>query len=106
MSDRLDLPSTPTARRRRRRLPPKVADAERLAELLGLGIRTIRSMDSAGKLPRPLKLGARTVWIIREIRDWLAAARNGIPPDRREWEAIRASSNGRHATQHAGRLPR
>jgi predicted DNA-binding transcriptional regulator AlpA len=83
-----------------------VADAECLAELLGLGVRTIRTMDAAGKLPRPLKLGARTVWIIREVREWLAAARNGIPPDRREWEALRAAVNGRHATQHAGpRLP-
>jgi predicted DNA-binding transcriptional regulator AlpA len=91
---------------RRRRLPPIVADAERLAELLGLGIRTVRSMDSAGKLPRPLKLGARTVWIIREIREWLAAARNGIPPDRREWEAMRAASNGRHAPQHASQQRR
>ena len=79
-----DLQPDTTPARRRRRLSPLVADARRLAELLGLGVRTIRTMDAAGKLPRPLKLGARTVWIIREIREWLAAARNGIPPDRRE----------------------
>jgi hypothetical protein len=50
-------------------------------------------MDYAGKLPRPIKLGSRTVWIIAEIRAWLAAAQNGIPPNRPQWETIRAAQD-------------
>jgi predicted DNA-binding transcriptional regulator AlpA len=101
-----ELPA-PRRSRRRRRLSPMVADARRLAQLLGLSVRTIRSLDSSGRLPRPIKLGSRTLWILREIRDWLAAARNGIPPDRREWDALRAAErNGQHAGRHAGRPPR
>jgi predicted DNA-binding transcriptional regulator AlpA len=95
---------------RRHRLSPLVADARRLARLLGLGVRTIRSMDAAGKLPRPIRLGSRVVWVLGGewgIRAWLAAARNGIPPTRLEWEAMRAAErNSQHAQRHAGRLPR
>jgi predicted DNA-binding transcriptional regulator AlpA len=83
-----DQPARPRSRHRRR-LSPLVADARLLAQLLGLGVRTVRTMDYAGRLPRPIKLGTRTVWLIREIREWLAAAKNGIPPDRRTWEAQR-----------------
>ncbi len=73
--------------RRRRPLSPLVADAKRLARLLCLGVRTVRTMDYGGKLPRPLKLGTRTVWVVHEIRDWLAAG----APDRAAWEAIKKS---------------
>jgi predicted DNA-binding transcriptional regulator AlpA len=73
-------------RRRRRRLSPLVADARLLAHLLSLGLRTIRSMDYSGKLPRPIKLGgSRTVWVLSEIRRWLAAG----APDRQTWESIK-----------------
>ena len=64
-----------------------MADAKRLARLLCLGVRTVRTMDAAGKLPRPIRLNARVVWNIREIRDWLAAG----APDRAAWEAIKKS---------------
>jgi predicted DNA-binding transcriptional regulator AlpA len=72
-----------TAKRRLRQLPPLVADAKRLSRLLGVGVRSVRTWDYAGKLPRPIKLGARTVWVLSEIRAWLAAG----APDRAEWEA-------------------
>jgi predicted DNA-binding transcriptional regulator AlpA len=62
-----------------------VADAKRLSRLLGIGVRTIRSMDAAGKLPKPTRLNTRVVWIIREIRQWLEAG----APDRAEWEALK-----------------
>jgi predicted DNA-binding transcriptional regulator AlpA len=90
-----DPPRVPAKPRRRRRLNPLVADAKRLAQLLGLGVRTIRSMDYSGQLPRPIKLGSRMVWIITEIHRWLAAAKNGIPPDRRQWELMRDQRKGR-----------
>ena len=70
---------------RRRRLSPLVADARRLARLLGVGVRSVRTWDYGGKLPRPVKLGARTVWVLSEIRAWLSAG----APDRAEWEALK-----------------
>ena len=82
------LPAESAPKRSRRRLSPLVADAKRLSRLLCLGVRTIRSMDSAGKLPRPIRLNTRVVWIIREIRDWLEAG----APDRSTWEALKRTS--------------
>ncbi|MBN9523298.1 helix-turn-helix domain-containing protein [bacterium] len=66
---------------------PLVADAKGLAKLLGLGVRTIRSHDAAGKLPQPLKLGGRVVWRLDELRAWLDAG----APDRATWAALRAA---------------
>ena len=37
---------------------PLVVDARRLAVLLGCGLRTLRTWDSAGKLPAPVRIGA------------------------------------------------
>jgi predicted DNA-binding transcriptional regulator AlpA len=87
------LPARPAApnppARKRRRLSPLVADARRLAKLLCAGVRTVRTWDAAGKLPRPLKLGGKkTVWLLSELRDWLAAG----APGRDEWEARKAAS--------------
>ena len=62
-------------------------DAERLARMLsGVGVRTIRTWDAAGKLPRPVKIGGRTLWYVREVHAWLAAG----SPDRATWEAMKA----------------
>jgi len=73
-------------KRRRHRLSPLVADAKRLSLLLGgVGIRSIRSWDAGGKLPKPIRLGSRVVWSIREIRDWLHAG----APDRATWERLK-----------------
>lgn len=67
--------------------PERIAvSAKQLATMLGLSLRTIRTMDAAGKLPRPVKLGARSVrWRVRDIDDWLAAG----CPGRAQWEAVR-----------------
>ena len=80
--------SAPTPKRRRR-LPPLVADAKRLSPLLGgVGIRSIRTWDAGGRLPRPIKLGARTVWLLSEVKAWLRAG----APDRAEWERLRRAA--------------
>jgi predicted DNA-binding transcriptional regulator AlpA len=80
----------PQRSRCKRRLSPLVADARRLARLLCCGLRSIRTWDAAGKLPRPIKLGVRVVWVLSEIRAWLAA---GAPP-REEWEAMKRVQGG------------
>lgn len=66
---------------------PLVVDAKRLAELLAVGLRTVRTWDAAGKLPEPLRIGGRVVWRLDELRAWLDAG----APDRKTWAAIRAA---------------
>lgn len=74
---------------------PLAVDAKRLAAMLGLSVRTIRSMDSAGKLPRPVKLNGRAVrWVLdgpTGIRSWLQAA----CPDRGAWGAMTSNRRDR-----------
>jgi len=81
------LPVTAPVRPKRRRPPPLVVDAKRLATLLTCGVRTVRTLDAAGKLPTPLRLGGRVVWRRAEIKAWVAAG----CPDRAAWEAIKAA---------------
>jgi len=61
--------------------------AQQLAPMLGLSVRTVRTMDSAGRLPHPVKLNGHAVrWVLdgpMGIRAWLAAG----APDRSEFEA-------------------
>ena len=70
-------------------------DAKQLGQILNLSVRTIRTMDAAGKLPRPVRIGGRAVrWVLdgpNGIRAWLAAG----CPDRTAFEALQ--SNGRAA---------
>lgn len=76
----------------RRRLHSRLAvDAHGLAQLLSSGTRTVRAWDAAGKLPRPLKLGGRTLWYLPEIRAWLLAG----APARATWEALKAARRAR-----------
>jgi prophage regulatory protein len=67
---------------------PLVADAAALAILLTLSVRTIRTLDAAGKIPAPIRLGGRVVWLLDEIRAWLAAG----APDRKTWQARREAA--------------
>jgi prophage regulatory protein len=70
---------------------PLVVDAKPLAVILGgIGVRTVRALDAAGKLPKPIRIGGRVVWLLDEIRAWLAA---GAPP-RAEWEARKRADKG------------
>ena len=74
-----------------RPLSPVAVDAKRLAALLNVSVRTIRTLDAAGKLPRPVKIGGRSVrWVASEIEAWLAAG----APDRRTWETLRSERHG------------
>ena len=82
-----DEPPAPPARKRRPKLSPLVVAARRLARLLDCGVRTLRTWDSAGKLPAPLRIGGRVVWRVAEIDDWLAAG----APTREVWEARKAA---------------
>ena len=65
-----------------------VVRAKELAKLLSVSIVTIRRMDSAGKLPRPNRLGGCVGWRVDEIKDWLSAG----SPDRVRWQALQAGT--------------
>ncbi len=66
---------------------PLVVDARRLAVLLSVGLRTVRTWDAAGRLPAPIRIGGRCLWQLDEIRAWLGDG----APDRATWMAIRAA---------------
>jgi predicted DNA-binding transcriptional regulator AlpA len=77
----------PPRKRPRRVLPRLAVDARRLARLLSSGVRTIRTWDAAGKLPAPVRISGRTLWVLPEVLSWLKAG----APDRQRWEAIKAA---------------
>jgi predicted DNA-binding transcriptional regulator AlpA len=79
----------PRKRKRRRPLSPLAVDAKGLTQLLPFELRTIRTMDAAGRLPEPLRIGGRVCWLVCDIRAWLAAG----APDRETWAAIRDARN-------------
>jgi len=72
---------------------PLLWDAAQLAEVLGVSERTIRRMDSEGRLPRPIQLTSRAVrWRAAEIRDWVDVR----CPSRDVWEQeLNQDANGR-----------
>jgi predicted DNA-binding transcriptional regulator AlpA len=75
-----DPPADPTG-------SPLVVDARRLAQLLCVGLRTLRTWDAGGRLPAPVRIGGRVLWRLDEIRAWLDAG----APCREDWDAIRAA---------------
>ena len=52
------------------------------ATMCGRSLRTFRSWDAAGKIPRPIRIGRSTLWRAEELRAWVAAG----CPRRRDWE--------------------
>ncbi len=57
-------------------------DVRGMAQLLPFSVRSLRRMDSAGKLPRGFKLGGRKLWRTADLRSW---AELGFP-DRKVFE--------------------
>jgi hypothetical protein len=84
------MPSDPlrSAARKGKSLRPLAVDARRLAKLLSLGLRTIRTMDAAEKLPAPFRCGNRKLWSVTEIKAWIAAG----APDRVTWDVLKKTS--------------
>jgi len=57
--------------------------AKQAAAMCGKSLRTWRSWDAAGWIPRPVRIGRSTLWRTDELREWVAAG----CPRRQEWEA-------------------
>jgi predicted DNA-binding transcriptional regulator AlpA len=62
---------------------PELLDAVQVGALLGVSDDTVKRYDSAGRLPRPLRLSDATIrWRYRELVDWVDAG----CPRRDAWE--------------------
>jgi excisionase family DNA binding protein len=64
---------------------PIAISARELAELLNVSLRQVWRLNSAGKLPKPIRLGGSVRWNRQEVMDWFGAG----CPDRQAWEATR-----------------
>ena len=62
--------------------PPLLLSADEAARLCGVSTRTWRRHDAAGKIPKAVRLGGRTLWRRRELEDFVAAS----CPGRSDWE--------------------
>jgi prophage regulatory protein len=60
--------------------------ARELAEMRGISLRQTWRLSSAGKLPKPIRLGGSVRWNRQEVMDWF----QGGCPDRQTWEARKA----------------
>jgi predicted DNA-binding transcriptional regulator AlpA len=63
-------------------------DIKGVATMLGRSPRSIYRDDSAGRMPRSIKLGGSKKWCAAEILAWVDAG----CPDRRKWEVSRKPS--------------
>lgn len=52
---------------------PELINVSELADLLSLSVRTVWRLNSAGRLPKPVRLGRSVKWRKNEIIDWLAS---------------------------------
>ena len=60
--------------------------AQALADLLAISPRTLRRLDSAGRLPRAVRIGPQVKrWRRDEIFAWIEAG----CPLRKQWESLR-----------------
>ena len=54
------------------------------AALCGMSLRTWRTWDAAGLIPRPIRIGRSTLWRLTELKQWIACG----CPDRATWEKL------------------
>jgi len=65
--------------------PVLALSARQVADQLGVSERHVWSLDSSGRLPRPVRLGKSVRWPTSELKAWLAAG----SPARDQWEGRR-----------------
>jgi prophage regulatory protein len=62
---------------------PLAISARELAGLLRISLRQTWRLNSAAKLPKPIRLGGSVRWNRQEVQDWFTAG----CPERNVWEA-------------------
>jgi predicted DNA-binding transcriptional regulator AlpA len=102
LDGRLPMPAETALPRVRLESPPRLAEAlpgvnpeqvpaSGAAVIAGVGESTWWRLHAGGKVPRPNKLGGKTLWRVEELKRWIAAG----CPDRASWQAMEAAKNGR-----------
>jgi predicted DNA-binding transcriptional regulator AlpA len=64
---------------------------EELAKVLGISKVSVHRMNSAGRLPKPVRLGRCVAWQKATIAAWLDAD----CPNREKWEAIKSATKSK-----------
>ena len=67
--------------------PRVLLRAPQAAALCNTSVRTWRTWDATGKIPRAIRLGRSTFWRPEELKAWVAAG----CPDRVLWESMQES---------------
>ena len=63
----------------------QLLSAKMLGDMLSLSKRQVFRLNSAGRIPKPIRIGGAVRWSADEISAWLSAS----APDRRTWEAMK-----------------
>ncbi len=69
---------------------PLLITARQAAAMCGKSLRTWRTWDAAGWVPRPVRIGRSTLWRADELDAWVIAG----CPRRRDWELARKTAKG------------
>ncbi len=51
---------------------PLLVRADEVARMMGVSERTLWRLASAGRVPRPVRIGRNTRWRKAEVADWIA----------------------------------
>lgn len=51
--------------------PPLLLSAQAAAAMCGKSLRTWRTWDAAGLVPKPVRIGRSTLWRADELRAWI-----------------------------------
>lgn len=54
------------------------------AKALSLKQRQFDGLNSSGKIPRPIRMGNRPIWVVDTLQRWL----NAGAPNRNDWEQM------------------
>jgi predicted DNA-binding transcriptional regulator AlpA len=84
-----EVAETPNITDRGQDSGPILLLAAEAAALCRKSLRAWRSWDSAGLIPRPIRIGRSTLWRADELREWIAAG----CPCRDNWDAQRNSAD-------------
>jgi len=86
--ERLALTAEEVAKPHAVELEPLVVSDDGVAKLLSISTRHVWSLNSSGRLPRPLRFGRTVRWYVEELRAWIAAG----APSRDKWEIMKETS--------------
>ena len=64
-------------------IAPILLTARQAAAICGKSLRTWRTWDAGGRIPRPVRIGRSTLWRASELEAWVDAG----CPARSEWES-------------------